>query len=54
MKIFRSDNTDFYTEQQLEELNSEWEALAADLDLDPEDDEYKLAASNFMDEVASR
>jgi len=54
MEMFRNDNTDGYTQAQLDSLNSEWEALATELGLDPDDDEYKQAASNFGDEVSRR
>jgi len=54
MELFRFDNTDGYTQSQLDSLNSEWAALAMELGLDPEDDEYKQAASNFGDEVSRR
>jgi len=54
MEMFRNDNTDGYTQAQLDSLNSEWAALAIELGIDHEDDEYKQAASNFCDEVSRR
>ena len=54
MKIFRPDNTEGFTQDQLDVLNDEWEKLAATLGLDPDDDEYDLQAKFFADDVAKR
>lgn len=51
---FRIDNTDGYSNQELEALNREWEARALDQELAPGTDEYEQAAKTFANEVARR
>jgi hypothetical protein len=56
MKLFRHDNTEGYTDEQLDKLNTEWEHRALELGLDEFDDpdEYDLQSKWFADEVARR
>ena len=52
--LFRTDNTEGYTDEQLAALNSEWaERVAAD-GLEEGTIEYEDAAKAFADEVARR
>lgn len=51
-KLFRDDNTSGYTNQQLNELNLEWEQKSENLESGTE--EYYAAADAFSDEVAGR
>ena len=54
MKLFRNDNTEGYTAEQMDALNAEWEARAAERGLEYGTDEYEQAAKGFCDEVAGR
>jgi len=54
MKLFREDNTEGYTTEEMNELNSEWEARAESEGLEEGTDEYNEAAKQFCDEVARR
>ena len=54
MKLFRDDNTEGYTPEQLEKFNTEWEQRVSDIGLEEYTEEYDLAASWFCDEVARR
>ena len=54
MDIFRDDNTDGYSENQLSELNDEQIRRSEELNLDPGTDDYHQAAKNFADEVNRR
>lgn len=50
MNLFRTDNTDGYTNDQLNILNNEWAIIAPDFD----SPEYHQLAKQFRDEVAKR
>lgn len=50
MKLFRNDNTEGYTTEQLDALNAEWEARAAERSTE----DYEQAAKAFCDEVSGR
>lgn len=54
MKLFRSDNTDGYNQQQLDVLNRKWEEITAKLNLEENTDEYDFQAKKFSDAVARR
>lgn len=54
MKLFRSDNTEGYTDAQLGALNAEWEMRADRLGLKEGTEEYDLCAKSFCDEVGRR
>jgi len=54
MKLFREDNTEGYTQEQLNALNEEWEERAQDLELEEYTEEYDQEASWFADKVAKR
>lgn len=46
MNVFRSDNTEGYTDNQLVELNRMWDAHCGDLD--PQSDEGKRAQERVL------
>jgi hypothetical protein len=54
MKLFRDDNTEGYTPDELDALNAEWEQRVEDLELDKDSEEYDTQAKAFSDEVSSR
>lgn len=54
MKLFREDNTEGYSAEEMHELNLEWEARAEAEGLEEGTDEYNTAAKNFCNEVAGR
>ncbi|HMW85392.1 MAG TPA: hypothetical protein PLY42_11655 [Nitrospira sp.] len=54
MKLFRNDNTEGYTTEQLDALNAEWEARAAERSLEECTEDYEQAAKAFCDEVSGR
>ena len=54
MKEFRQDNTEGYTESQLEKLNDEWKNRVKKLHLEPGTDEYYQQEKAFSDDVARR
>jgi len=54
MKSFRHDNTDGYTEEELDALNLEWEQIVDDSDLEGFTDEYYEREKAFTDEVSRR
>ena len=54
MKLFRDDNTEGYTSEELDALNAEWEARVRKNDLEIYTDEYNLAADWFVEEVSRR
>ncbi len=53
MRLFRQDNTEGYSDAQLEALNAEWEQRVADTNLEP-GAEYDFQAKAFCDEVSRR
>jgi hypothetical protein len=54
MKSFRDDNTEGYTADELDSLNTEWETIVNDLGLEENTDEYDLQSKWFADRVAKR
>ena len=52
--MFTIYNTEGYTQEQLDALNAEWEARAADLGLEQGTEEYDFQEKNFSDEVSRR
>ena len=52
--MFTIYNTDGYTQNQLDELNAEWKARAAELGLEQGTEEYDFQEKCFSDEVARR
>jgi hypothetical protein len=54
MKLFRDDNTEDYTSEELDALNAEWEQRVDALGLDEDSEEYDIQAKAFSDEVSSR
>ena len=54
MDEFRMDNTEGYSQSQLDKLNAEWVELVEEMNLEPGTDEYDLKCKWFSDEVAKR
>ncbi len=54
MKLFREDNTEGYTAEELKKLNSEWEKTVADKNIKEGTDAYNEAAKEFSDQIARR
>ena len=54
MELFRTDNTEDYTDTELDALNKEWQARVEYLDLEEYTDEYNVQAKAFCDDVAKR
>lgn len=54
MNEFFDNNTSGYTEAELAALNSEWEAIVDDDNLEPDSEEYDLALDRFQTAVAKR
>lgn len=52
MKLFRTDNTEDYTQAELDALNTEWADIAANIE--EYTDEYDTQSKRFSDEVARR
>ncbi len=53
MKLFRDDNTEGYSQQQLDALNEEWEKIADEL-YAVDDEERDFRAKVFSDEASRR
>lgn len=54
MQLFRDDNTNGYTQNELDELNVEWEIIVTNEGIEENTGEYDQRAKEFSDEVASR
>ena len=54
MREFTQDNTYDYTEQELDDLNWEWQELVTELNLDEYTDEYDFQLKRFSDDVSRR
>ena len=54
MKLFRNDNTEGYSDFQLDTLNLEWSLIVARDGLEEYTEAYDIAASDFADEVNGR
>ena len=54
MKLFTEDNTEGYTEDELNKLNDEWIEIIDKLNLEEFTDEYYTQAKIFSDEIARR
>lgn len=54
MKPFRTDNTDGYTQSEMDELNDEWQARAEEMGLEEGTYAFDEEAQRFADEVARR
>lgn len=52
--MFTLDNTEGYTQQEIDALNAEWTALAEEKSLTEGTEEYWQEEKRFADEVASR
>jgi len=53
-ELFREDNTEGYTQEQMDALNAEWDKRAEEKGLEPGSSEYEREAKWFCDEVAHR
>ncbi len=54
MTLFRTDNTDGYSQEEIDVLNAEWDNRAKTQGIEKHTDEYDQAAKSFCDEVARR
>lgn len=54
MNLFRNDNTEGYTQDQLEELNNEWQEKVEETLIEEHTDEYDFQAKCFADAVSRR
>ena len=54
MTEFNSDNTEDYTQPELDALNAEWIEIVAEKNLDEHTEEYDVELKKFSDEVSSR
>ncbi len=54
MKLFRNDNIEGYTQDELDRLNAEWEVRVNSMSLDEFTEDYDFQAKVFCDEVAGR
>lgn len=54
MEKFRTDNTEGYTQAELDALNIEWEDIVVEKQLKKNTDEYDTEAKRFADTVARR
>ena len=52
--MFTMDNTDGYTQAELDNINEEWNRLVESKGLIEGSDEYHQEAARFSDEVAAR
>ena len=52
--LFRTDNTEGYTDLQRQRLNREWAAIVAIESLEQPSAEYDARAKQFCDEVSKR
>ena len=54
MNEFRTDNTENYNNNELDNLNIEWDKRVDEMHLTSETDEYDRQLKWFFDEVAKR
>ena len=54
MKLFRQNNTEGYSDAELDAMNEEWEERARKAGLEEDTDEWEEAAKRFSDEVSGR
>jgi hypothetical protein len=54
MRIFTDQNTEGYTQEELDALNTEWAERATKMGLEEGADEYDFQAKTFADETARR
>ena len=54
MKLFRDDNTQGYTAEQLNALNAEWDQIVESEGLEEYTAEYEIRAGQFADEISRR
>ena len=52
MKLFRTENTEGYTDVELELLNAEWSAIVEAKNLEEYTEEYDIRAKEFSNTVA--
>ena len=54
MKLFRTDNTEDYTQAELDTFNAEWEQRVIELGLEEYTEEWDTEAQRFNDIIAKR
>ncbi len=54
MKLFRADNTEGYTDTELDDLNAEWDSVVDEMQLEVYTEAYNTEADAFSNEVAKR
>jgi hypothetical protein len=54
MELFKENNTEGYSESQLQNLNEEWEQIVTKNQLEEFTDEYNIQAKIFLDIVSKR
>ena len=52
--LFRTDNTQGYSQNELDELNAEWDERARELGITPDSDDYHCEAKAFCNGVSKR
>ena len=52
--LFRTDNTQGYSLDELDELNAEWDERARELGITPDSDDYQHEAKAFCNGVSKR
>lgn len=53
-KAFTTENTEGYTQTQLDNINAEWETIVTELGLEDYTEEYYYEFQKFSDELARR
>ena len=54
MKLFRTDNTEGYSDEKLDSFNAEWQEIVEREKLEENTEAYDIAAKFFSDVVARR
>lgn len=54
MNLFRTDNTEGYSQHNLDVLNAEWDDRVREMGLEEHTDEYDFQAKRLSDEVSRR
>ena len=54
MESWRQDNTEGYSQTEIDDLNREWESIVESEKLEPFTDEYYDREKQFADDVAKR
>ena len=54
MTLFNEENTTYYTQEEREAINDEWDYIVETLGLEPGTEEYDQEAKAFCDAIARR